>query len=205
MAAEHLVEGQRVQDVGMERVLGRLGPVVVDPPSELLRPQAEVDRPLVVPAGAQGVVGHSSHEIQHVSHAEGDEARLAPGSPIGVARIERRALVDRLRVVGPFEAEEDEAGGEEGLVGEVELHVGGEVPGRSNVAMRGPEARRIGRSVLDGEPVVVPDHVVEAGAQRPHVLEQADRAEGRLLPEELRHVGADLVPRRGRRETSWPA
>ena len=83
---------------GPRRCLGA-GQVVVDAPAGLLRAQAAVDQPLVVPGGLHRGVGRAGDLVQHVRRAEGRRAGPATRRP--PARSGSRAAPGRLLPAGP--------------------------------------------------------------------------------------------------------
>ena len=173
-----------VGELGVHRILGRSGQVVVHPPGRLLRPQPPVHQPLVVPGGLHRVAGHPGHHVQHVGGAEGGQPGLGTTAPVGIAFGEHLPAV----LGGVFE--QDERGDHRALVGEVVVRPLGQIAAVTDVPRLRVEPRPgAGRTpVLRVQPVLVPGQVVVVRHGGAEALLHRGTAEGVGLHQELRDV-----------------
>src|SRR5438034_10870668 len=82
--AEHLMRGLRTQHAWMQGITGGAGQPVVDSSAELLRAQAPVHEPLLVPDSLQRARRYLRQDCNGVRRAERPEA-LRGGTVVGIA------------------------------------------------------------------------------------------------------------------------
>ncbi len=166
------VERRRIEKIGVQRIGQLLRALHGHPPGVLLRPDAHVDAPLLIPRCLQRHVCHECHEMHHVRGAERHESRLADGVGIGNAAVQRRAHL-----------EEHQAGAEEGLIGEVAMHVLAEVAPGADVRRRLAEQRVVHDGpVLHGQPLLRVRHVLAGREGGPDFLDHPDGRPRQIAP-----------------------